>query len=514
MNRRQSSKIYPGNKPALTYRFPGPGGMTLVEVLVAMVILLVGIWAVAAGFPRLFGVLAGEEKRTEMARLAEARLEQFKTNPYALPLAIAGDPYDNVNTPYIHPDSIPEDPDVATDPPHYPNSRDDILWVEGEGFVVPAVYPGAAAAVHVFNLGLAQGWTAPATPLTTLYEIREATEGTDFTVNTTTGQVQILTGYDAIEISYAWRDDLDPPGVVHYVDGEVVAHNTAVGAIVDAHQTIVEGTAHGVGRIYFPVSVVPGAPAPGAPVQGIYGATLHFDPADVSAHMRVDYYLRTDPFRNDRLDLIMTEDRQMTTAAGNISLVGTGIDTSQPLFAPNTYIIAVDLNTGGIYEQGVGFDFATVEDYGRGLLTLFFANPEDVLGHTVRFYYRTTDQDMITVQKAPNVFMEEAVAGGTNYYTYTRNVDVLIFPDCTAGQTVAVDYIYDATNQYRVVGEMHTINGNPNDPNYLTIALNNSPVQSIIAVRGMSLKVRAWWRTQTGRLTHLDVDTILGLAPM
>jgi len=75
-------------------------GMTLVEVLVAMVILLVGIWAVASGFPKLFGVLAGEEKRTEMSRLAEGTVERLKTDPYALPLAISGGPT-------IHPDSVP-----------------------------------------------------------------------------------------------------------------------------------------------------------------------------------------------------------------------------------------------------------------------------------------------------------------------------------------------------------------------------------------------------------------------
>jgi len=248
---------------------------------------------------------------------------------------------------------------------------------------------------------------------------------------------------------------------------------------------------------------------------------LLFNLADVSgAHMRVDYYLRTDPARNDRRALIMTEDHHLSTTPATIELVGTGIDSSQ-VFEGTTssYMLGVDLNTGDICSQDAGDldidDPNTPEPddgYGRGIVVL--SVPDDAIGHTFRFYYRTTDQDMITVQKAPNVFMEEAVAGGTNYYTYTRSGDVLIFPDCTAEQTVAVDYIYDATSQYRVVGEMHTINGNRNDPNYLTIALNNSPVQSIIAVRGMSLKVRAWWRTQTGRLTHLDVDTILGLAPM
>ena len=79
------------------------------------------VWAVAAAFPKLFGVLAGEEKRTEMSRLAEARVEQFKSDPYALPLSITGGPA-------IHPNSVPDDPDIASGDA---NSRDDILWVGG-----------------------------------------------------------------------------------------------------------------------------------------------------------------------------------------------------------------------------------------------------------------------------------------------------------------------------------------------------------------------------------------------
>lgn len=506
MNRSQLSQI------VLTRRVTSPRrGMTMVEVMVAMAILLVGIWAVASGFPKLFGTLAHEEKRTEMSRLVEAAVGQFNTGSSAVPLAITGDPLDPIAAAGIHPDSVPDDPDIALGPP---NSRDDILWVEGESFVV------STTQAHVLSLGLAPEWALAAgeAPLVAVYEVREAIEGTNFDVNYDNGAVN--TTYDFIEISYAWQDDTDlPPGMVHYVHREVVEDGGTLTPIVGSHQTVVQASVHAIGRINFPPVVYdpPGPPyldpdIEAAPVLDS-GAVLLFAAEDVGRPVRVDYYLRTatDP-RSGLRDLIMVEDRQITSAVGQISLVGTGIDTAQPLFGPNTYIIAVDLNTGQVYQQGVGFDFAQVVDYGRGLLTLNFLNPEDVLGHTLRFYYRTTDQDTITVQKAPSVFVENwAMRPGDEYRSYLRDdtanppLTLLAFPPCAAGQTVAVDYTYGPTPSAAeyVVGEMHTIN-----PGDYTITLNNPNVQSIIAVRGMSLKVRAWWRTQTGRLVHYDVDTI------
>ena len=480
-------------------------GFTLLEVLVAMSILLVGIWTVAAGFPQLFGVLTHEEKRTEMSRLLEATVEQFKTDRDALPLAITGGPA-------IHPDSVPEDPDMVLGPV---NSRDDILWVVGENFVVPATQ------MHVLNVGLAQGWEDGDPPLADVYEIRQVTEGDELSVDTQTGDVTINDpNYDAIEVSYVWRDDLEPPGVVHYVHGEVVPHpdnGFTLYAIQDAHQTVVQGSVQGIGEMAFGDVVynAPGGswfvPQESEQVALDYGAVLRFHADDVGRTVRVNYQLRTavDPLRAGGLDLIMAEDRQLSVATGKISLVGTGIDTAQPLFEPNTYIMAVDLDTGQIYEQGVGFDFETPIDYGRGLLTLDFLNPLGVLGHTFRFYYRTTDQDMITVQKTPRLFLEDLTAPAEEAYrTYSRlDTNLLQFAPCAAGQTVAVDYTYGAGQL--ASGQVHTINAND-----YTITLKYANVQSIIAVRGMSLKVRAWWRTQSGGLAHEDVDTILGLTPV
>ncbi len=479
--------------------------MTLVEVMVAMVILLVGVWAVAAAFPKLFGVLAGEEKRTEMSRLAEARVEQFKTDPYALPLSITGGPA-------IHPNSVPDDPDIASGDA---NSRDDILWVGGESFIVPATQ------VHVFKLGLADWWVdiAASPPFDTSTQVYQVQTLQSVTLNTSSG-VLSLPGFDAAELSYTWRDT---SGGIHYVNGEIVHDTGTVRAKqLDLNNSIVEGSPHGVGRIYFTVSTTLADLAPGVAVQDVYGATLLFDPADVGRRMRVDYWLRpetdsasfrysdTDPLR----DLIMVEDRQISSAPQRLNLVGTGIDHTRPLFAfePGAHMLAIDLNTGAPYRDG-GYGII-IYDYGRGDIEVDAPGAE---GHTLRFYYRTIDQDTITIQKAPSTFLEYAVAppsGEEDYRTYSHSAGVLTFQPCAAGQVVAVDYTWNDTSGpsdviRTAVGEMHTINATDS-----TIRLNNDNVLSIIAVRGMSLKVRAWWRTNTGRLSYFDVDTILGLRPV
>ena len=61
----------------------------MAELLVAMVVLLVGIWVVAAKFPQLAEVMRGEGLRDKMARKAEQWVEGVKEDPTALPSQIA-----------------------------------------------------------------------------------------------------------------------------------------------------------------------------------------------------------------------------------------------------------------------------------------------------------------------------------------------------------------------------------------------------------------------------------------
>ena len=66
------------------------GAMTLIEVLVAMSLLLVGIWGVARGFPSLLRVARDEARRTEMSRLAQGLSQQLAADPAGLPALVYG----------------------------------------------------------------------------------------------------------------------------------------------------------------------------------------------------------------------------------------------------------------------------------------------------------------------------------------------------------------------------------------------------------------------------------------
>ncbi|NLO08187.1 MAG: prepilin-type N-terminal cleavage/methylation domain-containing protein, partial [candidate division WS1 bacterium] len=123
------------------------GGLTLTELLVAMSILLIGIYAVARGFPALFGTLEAEEIRTTMARAVEARMDRLKSSPQQIPAAIYG--YDPADGALISPDAYP-DADMEPIPG---NPRDDLTRVVGERFRVPGLQGGATVAVYPLNIG-------------------------------------------------------------------------------------------------------------------------------------------------------------------------------------------------------------------------------------------------------------------------------------------------------------------------------------------------------------------------
>ncbi len=521
-----------------------PTGMTMVEVLVAMTILLIGIWALATGFPKLLGVLSVEEKRTEMVNLLESTVEQHKRNAHNLPLAIRGD--STLAAPEgIHANSKPDDPDSGDFGITPANSRDDIVEIIGESFVVPAPGPTAPYPVHIFQQGLADPpFDVDDNAVTQVYQI---VLSHSLNLQVTEDGLVTFDNADLAEISYAWWDDIDLR--THYVDGEVIAPNGYVDAsnvdITGHHRfhRVVEGSVHGVGRQYFTVieddPVTPVNPlALGEVVQDITGAVLRFHPNAVGLQMRVNYTLRLEPQRYDRRALLMTEEHRIISAPQTIQLISSHIDDELALpldlGGDETSVFAVDINTGETYWEG--YDIAEFEDdeAAHGIVHI---DASGAIGHDLRFYYATTDQDLVTLQKAPAVFVDRIVVAAASvgdllYRSYLRDdridgsdITDLWFEPCNAGHTVAVDYTYlygpDAEKR-TVRGEMHTINTEPYDITVASIdyddvhgiTLDYDNVQEIIAVRGMSLKARAWWRTPNGRLVTLDVDTVLALTPI
>jgi len=507
-------------------------GFTLVEVLVAMVILLIGIWTLAVAFPKLLGVIGTQEKRTEIGRQAQRTLDQLTRYPNDLPLGIAGDRrllYDADPTrgpADIDATGKPEDPSISDFAITPPNARDDMIEVIGERFTVSAPPAGGSPTpVYVFRQGLAD-----VTAGITVYRLYPVTEGPDFTIDYDTGLVTTSVA-EAIEITYAWVDDLG--NEICHVNAEVVGNNESVDAasINNADHRfagIVEGSVHGVGRSDLSPAVVWPLPSSGAYWLDANGAKVFLHPDDTGLNMGVDYTLLTEPARNGRRALIMTEEHRIVSLPQTITLVASHIDeTPLPvdLGGPTTSILAVNVGSGELYWEGNGLELA---DAAKGEVRLPAASAAaSAIGSDLRFYYTTLDQDLISVQIAPATFVDWNIADAVgddsllyrSYEAVPNAVDPaltdLLFYPCNAGHTVNVKY--KTTGGPNTVtadsGELYTISTEPYPDGhpyqwYHHITLNEPNVDEIIAVTGESLKAIAWWRAPNGRLERLEINTV------
>jgi type II secretory pathway pseudopilin PulG len=66
------------------------GGFGLVELLIALTIMAIGIFAVVAGFSSGFGAINRASKATTAATLADQQMEAFRRGSYAAIATIAG----------------------------------------------------------------------------------------------------------------------------------------------------------------------------------------------------------------------------------------------------------------------------------------------------------------------------------------------------------------------------------------------------------------------------------------
>jgi len=95
-----------GPAPPLSRRETGPrasrplaeitartAGFTLIEVLVALVVLMIGVYAMLRIFPPGFTAIEVSQQRTTAAQLAEAELTRWKLHPESLPDAIVATDY-------------------------------------------------------------------------------------------------------------------------------------------------------------------------------------------------------------------------------------------------------------------------------------------------------------------------------------------------------------------------------------------------------------------------------------
>ncbi len=520
---------------------PARRGMTLVEVLVAMSVLLVGIWGVAKGFPLLMRQVREEGRRSQMVELAKRNMELLLANPAGLPLIVSGGPN-------VSPQMTPLDPDSFSPAENPPNSRDDWNRVVGERGVVPSVLAGVAPGTPVryaLKIGRANPSMAPnvseVRQLAALLGSPPGAVPTDCFYLAGNGTIAADPAVRSMEISYAW---LDNSGVTHWVQRESVAlggANQVLAAAAPSFSGIVEGSAWGASLIDYAILAPGSVVGAGEAALDTTGALLELNAADSGKTVQISYDLQVEESTFGRRARELFEDQVLSDANATsdpadatfsfvtVQLTATGLNGDAVLntdpAALNTHVLAVDLATGALYYENQGIDPDTGLDYDKGKVTLRVANSPigaRALGHTFRFFYRTIDDGMMTVMRAPECYLPSSLfagiapvqqfdvlaanLGGFTVLDFTTGIDpVTTQPvSVSAGATVAVDYTYgDPNNPQRAVGELHTISISERQ-----ITLNNPGVLSVIAVRGISLKVRAWWRAQNGRLQYVDVDNL------
>jgi len=488
----------------------GRRGLTLVELLVAMSIMLVGIYAVAAGFPALFGTLESERVRSQMARLTEARMERMKTTPSNVPAAITGwnaDPAATGPDRFVPPNVYPDESQT----PVPVNPRDDLTWVLGEQFQVPSPQedpnnPGTYYSIYPLAMGLASADTtllevnrlAPlqrldmGLPLNNVDDFRILPDGT----------VQAPTDFGQVRVDYVWVDEF---GIPHGVNGEVVDNGTQVAAAyvaAPAFVNVMPELARAEGLNAYTVTLGDSTlVAPGAAVlDSRFGATLLLPPGDAGETLEVTYQLATQPdlIGYARRSPIMMEEVPAPTESSymedapvpdpvyTIDLAFRGVNDETPLFSNDllgnpidpvngnpVYVLILDTDTGDTWtdlqdwiwldfvegQVRIAWDPVGEEGDADGRPTA-----SEARGRDLRIYYRTMAENTVVVQKAPDNYVEQLVIDGA------------------AAGVSAGSYFGDYSDPARVDYRAYQVTTDPTDGSYGRLLFPKSTAGEMVMV--------------------------------
>lgn len=545
---RQRSRVVPR-------RFaPGTrSGLTLLELMAAMVVLLVGVYAVAALFPKLSGLISEEESRTTVARATQQVADGFRSGVSQPPDATA--PHFSA-VDLVDPGDTPEDPDTTNTADNPANSRDDFIEVFGERITVPAPAVAGGYPCHVPVMGLIDPSRTPF-----VYELRElkrayrdpgvgGVNDGEFYLRSNGALVYNPEGggCDGAIVYYDWLDG----AMVKNANGELVgASGSIVQAVTARGGTVMPSQARAYAR--YPYGCTFGPPgtigATSCWVDATAGQSIFFAPQASGKKLRMDYRVRREDRFNDgaaRRAILMHEDRHLPTVIPyQLNLAYDSVDDATPIATldllggemPDIWVMVVDKTDGAtwVYDENSGDGTGNIAevDFERGKLLMQAAviqgaTPQQSrAGHPIRIFYRTMNEDTIQVQKAPSEFVEVesmtaasnaalpnwqhrrymvgARSDGTDTYTY-----LFAFPTYLEGQAVEVDYSYDVNGTpVRVANEIHVISDLGDANLGYGFVLSQPTVRGVYRVEGASIRVVGWWRTEQGRISRYDVANML-----
>lgn len=532
--------------------------MTLVELMAAMVVLLVGVYAVAGLFPRMTRNIVNEERRTSMSSAVDREAASLQAKVEGLPLTTSPSVL-NANVVDIG-TNRPNDPDDAGT---NPNSRDDFIWVIGEEFTVPAATSGSGPCVYVPRMGLINpgpGTYTVSEPITLTrtdqdpangtavptggYFLRElANGGADTIGELVVTQPSGFPAYAAL-VDYEWTDATD--GLVKRVVDELVDLTAPAPRYV---QVNAPGVNRPNSRDGYPRSASSRARALRAwpATMGDLGHAIFLPPQAAGRKMRMNYQLRLE---NGRRELVMQEDKVIPAETPyQLALSFGDLDTDTPLMSEDfwgnaitpVYVVVVDLTDGArfVWDDAAGGSGIAHVDENRGLINFDSAAISGRLGHPCRIYYRTLDQHFIHVQKAPSTFVEwngtvnpaswdwalrtYRIGYGAAFTGDARYTCLYGMPAYCEDQAVQVDYLVRdpgdvpapappimppvrVRNELHVIADLGDAGGTPLGYGFV---LDRPDLIGVLGVWGVSMRVTGWYRTEAGSLSRVDQTRVL-----
>lgn len=486
-------------------RAPREEGITLLEVLIATVILIFGIYAVIRIYPPGLSIIQEGSKKLVASRVAGSLVEQMQGGRLALPEAII-----SPNNPFLSPKDVPN---------HLRQQR----YILNERVQLPAPVTGG----YIPYL-LQHGPADPAVAVDVISGLYRkvpfaelAQDGVDrerYAVDNATGQLAFdVVPYDRVfNVRYIWMDtngqlhpQIEPLTVPRNQQRVQVsaAGNIAFAGLVDNSESLYQVYIN-AGNALSPAS----PPNPAEFLANFDYGVLYFHPADTGKRVRVSY--ATAGWQILREDALITD----AGGAGQVRLTFDFLDDPNNPDDPANPPIPVR-----VVERATGAPVPPqryVVDYRNGIL--FF--PATDVGKEVRVFYQTLDKWGVEWIPA-SAFYEPGLTLNPPppdaYRRYAATIDpangqtVLGFMPSEGGKAVRVDYL-DA-NRVPINGELYSIPFAP-DPNTglcqirlrRPIAQTNG-VPHRLVVRGASLKFRILWRNEDGKLKNMDVDTYVGL---
>ena len=512
-------------------------GTSLIEILAALAVLVVGILSVARMFSGGFRVMKRSENITFASRLAEKEFERLRANSDTLPLGIK---------------SV-DDPQPIPGPPLTDANLHSIRQIVGETVKIPG--PSLASGVTGAVMGSVHELTfAPVDSIDSVYSApmqRRVMDSDNAEVEPWywLSQTQYAIDYDnakicfravgyarVFNIAYAYWTATDTGRALHTATGvaiHVPANTTEWLDIPGPSGGTLSGEADfqelddrsdqvSRGFVQIPVAqdFSPTNPYEYKVADGLLGRIV-FNPigytfkettpagtVELTAH--IDYKVFDWGIINEVFEAPTDAPYRIRTTLKNLKQSGVTINDDGSLYGgivsggaspANQDVILVDQATGALIPVG-GSGGAKV-DYEAGVITLPAALPDGtttMAGRVIRVFYRAQGDwqgqgqkgyELYTANDQRNVpFNQYRLVPGT-VRVYLSRLD--------AGKSFSVDYVYDDSGTERtVVGEVHRaedgLDLGPPENAYFEL---NHPASYIRALRGLSLKVRVVWSEGT-----------------